>query len=59
MKFWAALGSQGYREKKLPNCHKYATSQGMVFSTFGGENFFFFFLRNIVASALKSYLIES
>ena len=25
MKFWAVLGSRGCREKKPPNCHKYAT----------------------------------
>jgi hypothetical protein len=25
MKFWAVLGSQGCREQKTPNCHKYAT----------------------------------
>mgnify|MGYP001194092638 CR=1 FL=1 len=29
--FWAVLGSQGCREKKDPNLHKYATFEGSFF----------------------------
>ena len=32
MKFWAVLGNQGCREKKTPNCHKYATFCGGFFN---------------------------
>ena len=53
MKFWAGLGSQGCREKKSPNCHKYVTFWGVFF------NFLFAkksldLKKNILASALKS-----
>ena len=32
MKFWAVLGSLFCREKKPPNCHKYATFGGGFFN---------------------------
>ena len=34
---WTVLGSRGYREKKIPNCHKYATFQGSFFYVFRGK----------------------
>jgi len=48
------LGSQGCREKKPPNCHKYATFE-VFFQLFWGKKAFLNFLENILASALKSY----
>ena len=57
MKFWAVLGRQGgCREKKTPDCHKYATFWG-AFSIFCGQKNFLNFYKNIFASALKSYII--
>jgi hypothetical protein len=32
MNFWAVLGSRGCREKKPPNCHKYASFWGGFFN---------------------------
>ncbi len=52
MKFWAGLGSWGSREKKAPNCHKYATFWSGLFNFLWEKNIFF---ENILASALKSY----
>jgi hypothetical protein len=37
MKFWAVLGSQGCREKKPPNCHKYAFFGGGFFKFLWGK----------------------
>ena len=36
IKFWAVLGSQGYREKKTPNCPGKQLFE-VVFSTFCGK----------------------
>jgi hypothetical protein len=36
MDFWAILGNRGCREKKTPNCHKYATFSG-AFSLFSSQ----------------------
>jgi hypothetical protein len=56
MKFWAVLGSRGSREKKPPpNCHKYATFLGWFFQLFVGKKKLRF-LKNILASTLKSYI---
>ena len=43
MKFWAVLGRRGCREKKPPNCHKYATFWGGFFNFFLTKNIFFIF----------------
>ena len=48
IKFWAVLGSRGCREKKPPNCHKYATFGGGVFN-------FFCTKRNRFRKILKIY----
>ena len=45
MKFWAVLGSQGCREKKTPNCHKYATCRGGFFQFLVGKKKLEFFLK--------------
>jgi hypothetical protein len=56
MKFWAVLGSQGCREKKPPNCHKYATFWGGFFYFLWRKKNLDFF-KNTLESALKSYII--
>ena len=51
MKFWAVLGRQGCREKKLPTAMSMQLF-GVVFSTFCGQKE----LKKYFVSALKSYL---
>ena len=55
MKFWAVWGSQCCREKKTPNCRKYATFWGGFFNFLWAKKEFNFF-KNIVGSKLKSYI---
>jgi hypothetical protein len=45
MKFWAVLGSWGCREKKKPNCHKYATFWGGFFMFSRAKTNFEIFLK--------------
>ena len=45
--------AQGCREKKPPNCHKYATFWGGFFKFLWAKNIF---LLNISASSLKTYI---
>jgi hypothetical protein len=56
MKFWAVLGSQGCREKKLPTAISMQLF-GLVFSTVCGQENIFNFEKNILASALKRYMV--
>ena len=53
--FWAV----GAAEKKNPNCHKYATFKDsfFMFYVFMAQFYFLIFKKNIVASALKSYIV--
>jgi hypothetical protein len=37
IQFWAVLGSRGCRERKKPNCHKYATFEASFFYVFIGK----------------------
>ena len=53
MKFWAVGAAE---KEKLPIAISMQLF-GVVFSTFCGQNFFFKFPKNILASAQKSYII--
>jgi hypothetical protein len=58
MKFWAVLGSRGCREKNLPTAISMQLFE-VVFSTFCGQKTYLYIFKNILASALKSYIIQS
>jgi hypothetical protein len=57
IKFWAVLGSRGCKEKKLPIAISMQLFE-VVFSTFCGQKENLNFFKDIVASALKSYIIH-
>jgi len=48
MNFWAVLGRRGCREKKTPNCHKYATFWGGFFNFLWAKKKFKFFLKTFL-----------
>jgi hypothetical protein len=52
MKFWTVLGSRGCREKKVTNAISMQLFE-VFFSTFNFLDFF----KDILASALKTYII--
>ena len=58
MKFWAVLGGQGSRDKKIPTAISMQLFE-VDFSTFCGQKNIFISFKNILASELKRYVIET
>jgi hypothetical protein len=59
MKFWAVLGSRGCREKKTPNCHKYATFRGGFFQFLWAKKKFEFFKKYFSIRTEKLHSIKA
>jgi hypothetical protein len=52
------FGHSGLQRKKNPNCHNYATFEGS-FLCFHGQKIILNNFKNTLASALKSYMLQS